>query len=446
MTDADPRAEADRLRTGLRNGDVYVQFDADRRHLLKMSDNIRLVPSKIGEHRHLKLLRHCRRIAALVTPPTVDDFVDNDEADDAGIATDEDVDALLEEEGLLGACLEYRAVTEAAVRWINSEYSNEHTNQDYRTALRSFGTYRLKRDEPPESLDWVPTGTSNNFDPVPSERDLLRWQEEVKPMIDATLNARDAALIALQFEGGLRGGELFDLEVGDIFDGDHSLGVHVDGKEGERTVHLIVATPYIQRWLSEHPAGDDSTAPLWSKLSSPEQPSYNTWLGYFKDAARRVDVQKKVTPTNFRKSNTRWLVNRDLSQPEIEDRQGRKRGSEHTARYMAHFGDDSLEKRYARAHGADIESEEPDEVAPVTCPRCSEETPRELDFCMHCSQTLDIEAKQLLDRVTRTMEDKALDHGDRELLDGARSLREKPNMMDKDELHQLASSFDDPPE
>jgi len=76
----------------------------------------------------------------------------------AGISTEDDVDALLEEEGLLGATLEFRAATEALVRWINSEYSNEHTNQDFRTALRSFGTYRLKLDEPPETLDWVPTG------------------------------------------------------------------------------------------------------------------------------------------------------------------------------------------------------------------------------------------------------------------------------------------------
>jgi len=443
MTDADPRNEADTLRAGLKSGDVYVQFDADRRHLLRMSDNIRLVPSQIGEHRHLKLLRHCRRMAALATPPSVDAFVENDEADAADIETDDDVDTILEKHGLLGATLEFRAVTEAIVRWINSEYSNEHTNQDYRTALRSFGTYRLKRDEPPESLEWVPTGTSNNFDPVPSERDMLRWEAEVKPMIDATLNTRDAALLALQFEGGLRSGELFDLRVGDIFDGDHALGVHVDGKQGERTVHLIVSIPYVQRWLGDHPAADDDTAPLWGKLSTPERPSYNTWLQIFKNAADRVDIQKDVTPTNFRKSNTRWLVNRGLSQPEIEDRQGRKRGSEHTARYMAHFGEESLEKRYARAHGEEIESDEPEDLAPISCPRCDEETPRELDFCMHCSQTLDVETKELLDDVTRRMEDKALEHSDPELLDGARSIREKPNMMDKDDLHQLATSLED---
>jgi hypothetical protein len=31
---------------------------------------------------------------------------------------------------------------------------------------------------------------------------MLRWEEEVKPMIEATYNARDAAMIALQFDAG----------------------------------------------------------------------------------------------------------------------------------------------------------------------------------------------------------------------------------------------------
>ncbi|WP_202932746.1 site-specific integrase [Halorussus salinus] len=78
----------------------------------------------------------------------------------------------------------------------------------------------------------------------------------------------------------------------------------MDGKRGERTIHLVMSVPYLQRWLNEHPGGDGDH--LWSKLSSPDRPSYNSFLGYFKNAAGRADVSKAVTPTNFRKSNTRW--------------------------------------------------------------------------------------------------------------------------------------------
>ena len=393
MTGTDPRSEVDGLRSKLQGtGDdrQYVQYDADRSHLLKMSDNIRLVPSKIGEHRHLKLLRHTSRMAALAPPPTVEDFEDNDEADPAGITDEEDVEALLEEHGLLGAALEYRAAAEAVVRWINEEYANEHTNQDYRTALRSFGRYRWKRDEPPAALAWIPTGTSNDFNPVPSARDLLDWEDDVVPMIDAARNPRDKALFAVQFEAGLRSGELFELRVGDVFDAEHTVGIHVDGKRGERPVHLIMAVPYLQKWLENHPGGDRDY--LWTKLNAPDRPSYNTWRDYFQDAADRAGVTKDVTPTNFRKANTRWLVLLGYSQPRIEDRQGRKRGSEHTARYMARFGDESNERVYARLHGREVEEEEAVEAGPIDCPRCHRDTPRHEDFCVWCHFALTPEA------------------------------------------------------
>ncbi len=92
--------------------------------------------------------------------------------------------------------------------------------------------------------------------------------------------------------------------MGDVYDSEHTVGLHVDGKRGERTIHLVMSVPYLQRWLNEHPGGDGDH--LWSKLSSPDRPSYNSFLGYFKNAAGRADVSKAVTPTNFRKSNTRW--------------------------------------------------------------------------------------------------------------------------------------------
>lgn len=394
MVGNDPRSEVDALRkrlNGTSDQDCQVPFEADRTHLLRMSDNIRLVPSEIGEHRHLKLLRHTRRMATLSPWPTVEDFEENDEAELAGVETDEDVEVLLDEHGILGLAMDYRAGAEAIVRWINDEYQNEHTNQDYRTALRSFGRYRRKRSDPPEALDWIPTGTSNNFNPTPSERDILTW-DEVSEMIDVAHNPRDKALFAVQFEAGCRSGELFDLRVGDIFDSDHTVGLHVNGKRGERSVHLIMSVPYLQEWLREHPGRDDDH--LWSKLNAAARPAYPTWNGYFKSAAERAGVTKAVTPTAFRKANTRYLVRLGLSQPRIEDRQGRERGSDHTARYMARFGDESTENRYATLHGKDVESDEPDEIGPVTCPRCQRETPRNEDQCIFCGFALSHEATE----------------------------------------------------
>lgn len=81
-------------------------------------------------------------------------------------------------------------------------------------------------------------------------------------MIEATYNARDAAMIALQ----LRGGEYKTLTVGDIQHHNHGLQVTVEGKQGRRTVLLIPSVPFISAWLDAHPANDDPNAPLWCKI------------------------------------------------------------------------------------------------------------------------------------------------------------------------------------
>ena len=362
MADQDPRHNIDVLRGRLEDGDRDVDDPADVEVLLKFSDQLDLLSSEYSDYRHLKLLRHCVRMAEKV--------------------------------GGLADALDDRDAAEAIVRWINRTYDNEETNRDYRSAIRVFGKRVLRSNEPPESIAWVPTGTSNSYDPIPNESEMLDWDDDVLPMLNECRNARDAAAIALQFEAGLRGGELEELTIGDIFDGEHSMGVHVDGKTGQRAVHLIVSGPYLQQWLADHPAGNDASAPLWSHLSKPKAQSYNSYLKNFKLPAERAGVTKPVTPTNFRKSNTRWLVKQGMNQARIEDRQGRKRGSEHTARYMARFGEESSERQYAQMHGRDVEVDETDEFAPLTCPRCDRESPRHEEFCVWCHMALTPEAAE----------------------------------------------------
>lgn len=82
MADVNPREPVDELRARLRgqaDDPCQVPFPPDRRHLIKMSDNMRLMQSEIGDHRQLKLLRHVRRMAIVPEWPTVEDFQENDE-------------------------------------------------------------------------------------------------------------------------------------------------------------------------------------------------------------------------------------------------------------------------------------------------------------------------------------------------------------------------------
>ena len=411
----DPAKGVARLRQRIQDGDREVS-DRDADTLMSFSNQLQLLASQYSDHRHLKLLRHCTRMA-------------------------ENVDGID-----LTDCLESRDATEAVVRWINRTYDNEETNRDYRSALRVFGKRVTRSDEPPESISWVPTSTSTNYDPMPRESDMLDWDPDVEELLDGCRNPRDAACIAVQFEAGLRGGELYNLDVGDIVDSEHALALEVEGKTGRRAVHLIISVPYLQRWLDAHPAGDDRDAPLWTTLSASERQSYKGFLQNFKNPAKRVGLEKPVTPTNFRKSNARWLIRQGMSQARIEDRHGRKRGSEQTARYVSRFGKESSEIAYAQLHGEDVEDTSEEELAPVSCPRCGQKTPADRDYCMHCRQSLDLESKGLLDSVKERLDERLItaDSADEraQWIRARRAFERDPNVLSREELHDLVTSLD----
>lgn len=127
---------------------------------------------------------------------------------------------------------EERDAAEDIVRWIHDEYTNEETNRDYRVALRVLARRMTEGDEVPDSVSWVSSKTSRSYDPAPDPAEMLDLGEDVRRMLDAATNARQEAQIALQFEAGLRGGELYDLQASALTDGKHGMLVRVDGKTG----------------------------------------------------------------------------------------------------------------------------------------------------------------------------------------------------------------------
>lgn len=412
----DPRREIETLKERIENGERDIESERDRERLLEFSERLDLLREEYSDHRHLKLLRHLTRIAENV--------------------------------GGLNDSLSDRDATEDIVRWIHSTYDNEETNRDYRVALRVFGK-RVSPNEdgdPPGSIDWVSSKTSRNYDPAPDPADMLELEDDVKPMIENARNPRDKALIGVQYEAGLRGGELYDLTVGDVSDSDHGMVLRVDGKTGQRSVHLTAdfSIPHLQRWLSEHPAGEDPEAPLWSKLTKAEQYSYQRFLQCFEEAAERVEVTKPVTPTNFRKSNAYWLAKkRDANAALIEDRQGRARGSKAVARYIARFGEDT-EAQYARLQGKEVETSEPEDRTPVECPRCTRETPRDEPKCMWCGQALDYEAVEDIRAEQREVRNAALRLAkeDPELLDDIQAATDLQTLFEENpDLFEDAQEF-----
>jgi len=359
MTD-NPGGAVDTMREKLQGGEYDIS-DAGRELLLTLDDRIQLLgPSEFSTHRHEFLLRRGLIIAKRV--------------------------------GGLNAALEDRDAAETIVKWINREQTGSpETNKDYRVALRTIATIVTDGEDPPESVAWVPGGYPEDYDPAPDPTNMLWWEADIQPMLNACLNSRDRALVALAWDLGPRPGELFDLIPGTITDHDYGLQVTLQGKTGQRSPVLVPSVHYVRRWLSDHPG--DSDDPLWSGLNSPEAISNNRIRDALKDVADRAGVEKPVTPTNFRKSSASYLASQNVSQAHLEDHHGWTRGSRIAARYIAVF-DDATEREIAKAHGLDVADDEPDDTGPVVCPRCEQKTPRDEEACVWCDHVLSQEAAE----------------------------------------------------
>lgn len=373
----DATRQVDTLRGKIKNGE-RGGTKGEQAALMAFSDRLRLLATEYTDHRHDKLLRHNTRMAEHAP-------------------------------GRLDRAPREVAVAEAIVGWIHDSYENPETNRDYRVALRTFGK-RLSettagegittdQDGMPVALSWISASTPSSYDPAPDPAAMLRWSSDVKPMINAAANPRDAALVATAFDSGARSGELHALRVGDLSDGEYGLRLRVDGKTGERSVTLVPAEHYLSRWLDAHPASNDPSAALWSTLTDPSRLSYRRFLDVFKALGKRAGVEKPVTPTNFRKSNASWLARQGANAALIEDRQGRARNSQAVARYVARFGPGDESRQYAALHGLDVEPTESESLAPIECQRCGRETPHDEPMCVWCGRATNVVAAETADTV-----------------------------------------------
>lgn len=386
----DPRAAIERHRDRIKESDDII--DADAELLLDCSEEIDLLgPSEYSDHRHEFILNRCLLLAERV--------------------------------GGLADALEDRDAAETLVRHINTEYNNPEYNKDMRNALRMFSELVTDGDGKPDTISWIPSGYPENYDPMPDPADMLRWEDDVQAMLDACRNSRDRALVALAWDAGPRPHELFELRVGNI--SDHKYGKRLtieEGKKGNRAVMLIPSAPYVQRWLEDHPGGDDD--PLWCPVNTPRELSNNRVRDILKERAADADVSRPVTPSNFRKSSASHLASQGVSQAHLEDHHGWTRGSDIASRYIAVF-DDASDRAIATAHGVDVQGDEPDPTAPIPCPRCERETPRERDSCVWCSAALNQEAVESIKEDAREISRAAM-----------RLARDNPELLEEAEVRR----------
>ena len=266
----------------------------------------------------------------------------------------------------------------------------EWTKYDFRLILKTFLKWLGKTEE----VAWVKTTKPKG---LPNE---LLSEQDVQAMIDASLNLRDKALIAMLYEGGFRIGELGAMRVKDLTFDEYGAVTMVTGKTGMRRVRLIWSVPYIAQWLEAHPRKQERDSPLWLKVHGDRRAmNYAAIRMQLQKMARRAGVQKRVNPHNFRHSRSTHLASR-LTESQMEEYLGWVQGSRMPSIYV-HLSGRDLDADLLRMYGLRGETARGTPAEIQQCPYCKAVNTQGAQVCMNCKRPITL--TEVLDREAKAM-------------------------------------------
>jgi integrase/recombinase XerD len=240
--------------------------------------------------------------------------------------------------------------------------------------------------------------------PEKTPADLLTEHEIVKIIDKGCKNARDKALIAVLAESGCRIGELVGCKVKDLVFNDKSCNLTFPkGKTGMRTVTIVFATSYLVQYLNNHPTVNTPNfkeSPLFTtdrKRSSEHQFKQlepNTVRYIMKQAAKRVDIKKRIYPHLFRHTRATQL-SKKLKEVQMREYLGWSRHSDMPS-YYAHISAQDMTDAIHEMHGIVDVKEDETGMKVGFCRNCKKPIPVESKICNYCNTLVGINEKEEL--------------------------------------------------
>ena len=288
-----------------------------------------------------------------------------------------------------------QATTEDIERHLlNLKHLSSLTQKNHKAKIKAF--YRwLNGGEYPKCVKWIKTGKFERSRPL---EPCLTWPE-VNSLVKHVLNYRDRAFIIVLYESGARITEVLNLLVKDVVFDEYGVVLSIKNEKinGVRQVRIIRAVPDLRAWLDNHPRRDMPNAHVFSlvKNEGVEAMSYENANRILKTAARKAGIKKRVHPHLFRHSRATELAERGLTQYDLENILGWRRGSAMSAVYVHGF--DSNKKILAMEGCLPPEEAKTQDKKNQQCPwpDCKVENSLAAKYCYKCSKPLDASVVQM---------------------------------------------------
>ncbi len=145
-------------------------------------------------------------------------------------------------------------------------------------------------------------------------------REEVKKLIDVTINIKHRAILTLAYSAGLRLSEISNLKISDI-DSKRML-IRIVQAKGFKDRYCVLS-PVALNLLREYWAKYRPSPWLFQGRKKQRIPSYTVYL-VFKNALRKSGIQKKVGIHSLRHSFATHLMEQGVSLPIIQQLLGHK--------------------------------------------------------------------------------------------------------------------------
>jgi len=280
----------------------------------------------------------------------------------------------------------------------------EYTEITYKHQLKMF--YRWlhgldDKDPFPDLVRWIGTGKLKHKRKLPE--DILTEEEALK-IINAALNIRDRAYFAVTWETGARPSELLNMKVKDLqLDkraGTTIIRIRLNGKTGMRQNTLIMAVPYLLKWLTtiDYTNADNNTY-IWTNLKSRKPVHHDVLSVALRRAAKNAGIKKHVNKYLFRHSRATFLA-KHITGAQLNAMLGWKPDSKMPNVYL-HLSGKDVEDDLLQLNG--LETEKPEKSATRICPQCNQVVEKDDDFCT-CGYPLTQKATLKLEEEKETME------------------------------------------
>jgi len=271
----------------------------------------------------------------------------------------------------------------------------EWTKHDYKVLVKRFYIWlgeeiKKKPNGLKEAIKFISKQKVKRAKSREKTPEHMLTPEEILKIADNTNNSRDKAFVLTFYESMCRIGEIIPVKLKDCEHDEMGTKIFVTGETGRRYIRLVVASPAIANWLTNHPDRNNNEAYLFCGIGGKNQKkilSYASTRKIIFNAAAKAGIKKRVNLHKFRASRASELA-KSLSESVLCKLGGWEQNSSQLREYVYLSGGDA-EKEILRINGLLKEEDLGNGFKTIVCPRCNQKNTPKSRYCNSCSLPLD---------------------------------------------------------